>query len=79
MSFFRVLYERVLNDESGGDKMETVWNKYLEFECHVGDLTSMLKVSVTLATSLTLRILTFSNLELTRSCYRSKTGELKSS
>merc|ERR1712048_1386148 len=24
--------------------METVWNKYLEFECHVGDLTSMLKV-----------------------------------
>lgn len=40
----RVLYERVLGDESGGDKMETVWNKYLEFECHVGDLTSMLKV-----------------------------------
>ena len=27
-----------------GDKMEAVWNKYLEFECNVGDLTSMMKV-----------------------------------
>ena len=24
--------------------MEAVWNKYLEFECNVGDLTSMMKV-----------------------------------
>jgi hypothetical protein len=39
---FRVLYERVLSEEA--DKMESVWNKYLDFECHVGDLTSILKV-----------------------------------
>ena len=38
----RVLYERVLSEET--DKMESVWNKYLDFECHVGDLTSILKV-----------------------------------
>lgn len=38
----RVLYERVLSEEA--DKMESVWNKYLDFECHVGDLTSILKV-----------------------------------
>jgi hypothetical protein len=40
----RVLYERVLTEDASGDKMETVWNKYLEFECNVGDLQSMQKV-----------------------------------
>merc|ERR1711970_563526 len=41
----RVLYERVLTEDlSSGDKMEPVWNKYLEFECNVGDLQSMQKV-----------------------------------
>ena len=43
-NFSRVLYERVLTEENSGDKMETVWNKYLEFECNVGDLQSMQKV-----------------------------------
>ena len=42
--FTRVLYERVLSEDMNGDKMEAVWNKYLEFECNVGDLTSMMKV-----------------------------------
>ena len=42
---FRVLYERVLTEDlTNGDKMESVWNKYLEFECNVGDLQSMQKV-----------------------------------
>lgn len=41
----RVLYERVLTEDlTNGDKMESVWNKYLEFECNVGDLQSMQKV-----------------------------------
>ena len=26
--------------------MESVWNKYLEFECNVGDLQSMQKVNI---------------------------------
>ena len=44
---FRVLYERVLTEDlTNGDKMESVWNKYLEFECNVGDLQSMQKVSM---------------------------------
>jgi len=40
----RVLYERVLNEDQTDDKMETIWSKYLEFECNVGDLQSMHKV-----------------------------------
>ena len=44
---FRVLYERVLTEDlTNGDKMESVWNKYLEFECNVGDLQSMQKVNM---------------------------------
>ena len=38
------MYERVLNEDQSDDKMETIWSKYLEFECNVGDLQSMQKV-----------------------------------
>ena len=57
--FTRVLYERVLSEDMNGDKMEAVWNKYLEFECNVGDLTSMMKV----------RFLTYSG-PLRNACFR---------
>ncbi|CAK8683477.1 unnamed protein product [Clavelina lepadiformis] len=41
----RVLFERVLTSGSlPRDKSGTIWNKYLEFECNVGDLSSLLKV-----------------------------------
>nr|XP_002126480.1 cleavage stimulation factor subunit 3 [Ciona intestinalis] len=41
----RVLFERVLTSTSlSPDKSGTIWDKYLEFECNVGDLSSLLKV-----------------------------------
>nr|CAB3234132.1 cleavage stimulation factor subunit 3 [Phallusia mammillata] len=41
----RVLFERVLTSGSlPPDKSGTIWNKYLEFENNVGDLSSLLKV-----------------------------------
>uniref|UniRef100_H2YS43 Suppressor of forked domain-containing protein n=1 Tax=Ciona savignyi TaxID=51511 RepID=H2YS43_CIOSA len=41
----RVLFERILTSTSlSSDKSGTIWDKYLEFECNVGDLSSLLKV-----------------------------------
>lgn len=41
----RVLFERVLTSGSlPPDKSGKIWDEYLEFECNVGDLSSMLKV-----------------------------------
>jgi len=41
----RVLFERVLSSgQLESDQSHAVWNKFLEFESNVGDLSSILKV-----------------------------------
>uniref|UniRef100_A0A915DS50 Suppressor of forked domain-containing protein n=1 Tax=Ditylenchus dipsaci TaxID=166011 RepID=A0A915DS50_9BILA len=41
----RVIFERILNSGAlSSDKAVEIWDKYLEFESQVGDLTSILKV-----------------------------------
>ncbi|XP_003741616.1 cleavage stimulation factor subunit 3 [Galendromus occidentalis] len=41
----RVLFERVLNSgQLSAEKSLDIWNKFLEFESQIGDLTSILKV-----------------------------------
>lgn len=41
----RVVFERILNSGNlAPEKSADIWDRYLEFECQVGDLTSILKV-----------------------------------